>query len=328
MDLEARICLLDRATPTGFSAAVAAIVEGAAPLSESQLPVRPLRDLDALRGELARADHELARLAPDLRCDLLKERVAELDSEAARAALLGSDIVRKATLDLLTPFHGLLIEGDALARVWLRAGVIEEDSEPLVSLEELARREVAERELPIQVVARDMPSRAAAGAGTLFVQRRLQVPCSLGKRILLHELEAHLLPRLEAQRFGAPFAIGPVLSGLDEEGFALELERRGGFLKGARRRELAHRYQAARAVLEGAPPRSIVTELCDLGHQRDEAVRIWARAARGPGLGRDVVYLVGYLRVSRALKERPSLEKWFRRGRMSVEAAERLEACV
>lgn len=304
------------------------MVAGATPLSGAQLPVRPLGDPGGLHRELARLEKELSRLVPDLLRDLLRERVAELASEAERAALLGTDKVRTAMLDLLAPFRALLSEGDELARDWLGEGGSEEESEPLVSLEELARREVEERALPIQIAVRDMPSRAAAGARTLFVQRRLQVPRSLAERILLHELEAHLLPRLEAQRSGAPFAIGPALSWLDEEGFALELERRGGFLKGARSRELAHRYRAARAVLEGVSPESIVTELCDFGHRREEAVRIWARAARGPGLGRDVVYLLGYLRVSRALKAHASLEKWFRRGRMSVEAAERLDAGV
>lgn len=327
LELEARICLLDRATPAGFSAAVAQMAAGAVPLSESRLPVRPLLERDRVRGELERWGDELSRLAPDLLRDLLSERVAELDSEAGRAALLGSDNVREATLASLAPFRELLAEGDELARAWcLEAeGTDAMESEPLVSLEELALREVEERGLPIQVVARDMPSRAAAGSGTLFVQRRLRVARSLGERILLHELEAHLLPRLEAQSFGAPFSLGPALCGLDEEGFALELERQGAFLEGARRQELAHRYRAARAVLEGASAESIVTELCDFGHTREEAVRTWARAARGPGLGRDVAYLLGYLRVSRALRARPSLERWFRRGRMSVEAAEQLE---
>ena len=50
-------------------------------------------------------------------------------------------------------------------------------------------------------------------------------------------------------------------------------------------------------------------------------MRVAARAHRGGGLGREVVYLPAFLRVKEALAEEPGLWGALGSGRVSVEAA-------
>lgn len=327
LQCEGQVRLLDRATPSSFSGAVEGMVAGSIPLDAFRMPVSPLTSSALADETVRRVLDALARVPPDLRAELLVERASELLFEIELARSLGTPDVVDLIQGALSSFTDQLAEADASSEEWLAGPDAEEEDEeaPSVLLEEMARIEVEERGLFVRVVARDMPSRAAAGPGTLFVQRRLVVSRKVARRILVHELDGHLLPRLSGVALGAPFSIGPSGASFDEEGYALELERRSGFLEGSRRRELALRHRASRRSLSGDSPDLIVQELCDLGLARDVAIRIWARAARGPGLGRDLSYLAGFIQVSRAFARDPGLERWFRMGRMSAGAALRLE---
>jgi hypothetical protein len=55
-----------------------------------------------------------------------------------------------------------------------------------------------------------------------------------------------------------------------------------------------------------------------------DALALAARAHRGGGLAREVVYLPALCRVANALTADPSLETWLEHGRVSVEAAHEL----
>lgn len=327
LESEARVRLLDRASPPSLSATIEQFSAGKR-LDASALPALPLGEPSRERRVIAAISDALGRASRDLRVELLLERALELHREIERAAALGSSNLVELTRALFARFTPDLEEADGLCAQWIdqpddQAGA--GAPELAVLLEEVARAAVDARRIPVRVVAREMSGRAAAGPGTLFVQRRLVVPRSVAARVILHELEAHILPRLEAPRMGAPFSIGPEGADLDEEGFALTLEQAHGFLGAARRRELGLRHRAARRVLAGVAPDEIVSEICDLGEARAEAIRIWARAARGPGLCRDLYYLIGFVRTSKAFAERPRLRDWFRLGRMSAPAAIRLD---
>lgn len=328
---EDAIRLLDRATPPALGPVIEAFVTGAEPLNEKRLPVTPLKAHELQDRELEAVADALERLSSCLRTELLKERTVELLSEHERALSLGTKHLPQLTREVLRPYEDLLTDADRLCGAWLTPDLpphrdhTEGERGPLVLFEEWARLEVERRGLAVRVVPREMPSRAAVGPSTLFVQRRLSVRRLVAERILVHELEGHLLPRLASARAGAPFSIGPAGASLDEEGFALDRERRGNFLEFERRKEIGLRYRAARRVLDEVSPEEIVIELCDLGLSRAQSIRTWARAARGPALGRDLCYLIGYVRVSGALLDEPGLEPWFQLGRMSVPAAQKLE---
>ena len=177
--------------------------------------------------------------------------------------------------------------------------------------------------LPVRVQIRPNQAAAAAvGDGFVGVRPGLWHSLESVTRIVLHEVEGHVRPRVLAQReeLGL-FRVGSANSSDDEEGRALLLERGAGVLEGARRRELARRHLAARAVRSGASFQDIVSELLALGQDIAAAVEAACRAQRGGGLAREYVYLVSLSRVTRAFEAEPELECYFEHGRVSVEAA-------
>ena len=177
--------------------------------------------------------------------------------------------------------------------------------------------------LPVRVEVRpNQVAAAAVGEGFVGVRPGLWHSEEATRRIVLHEIEGHVRPRVCAQReeLGL-FRVGSARSGDDEEGRALLLERGAGVLEGGRRRELARRHFAAREVRLGAPFEDIVRALLELGQDIASAVEAVCRAARGGGLARECVYLVALSRVTRAFEAEPELECYFEQGRVSVEAA-------
>jgi hypothetical protein len=177
--------------------------------------------------------------------------------------------------------------------------------------------------LPVRVEVRaDQVAAAAVGEGFVGVRPGLWHSEEATRRIVLHEVEGHVRPRISAQReeLGL-FRVGSARSGDDEEGRALLLERGAGVLEGGRRRELARRHFAAREVRFGAPFQDIVRALLGFGHDIASAVEAVCRAQRGGGLARECVYLVALSRVTRAFEHEPELEEYFERGRVSVEVA-------
>ena len=79
----------------------------------------------------------------------------------------------------------------------------------------------------------------AVGDGFVGVRPGLWHSEGAAMRIVLHEIEGHVRPRVLAQREElALFRVGSARSNDDEEGRALLLERGAGVLEGGRRREL------------------------------------------------------------------------------------------
>ena len=187
----------------------------------------------------------------------------------------------------------------------------------------LCALERATEGLPVRVQVRaNQAAAAAVGEGFIGVRPGLWHNRESVTRIVLHEVEGHVRPRVFAQReeLGL-FRVGSAKSSDDEEGRALLLERGAGVLEGKRRRELARRHIAARAVRLGASFQDIVTQLLGLGQDITSAVEAACRAQRGGGLAREYVYLVSLARVTRAFELEPELEGYFEHGRVSVEAA-------
>jgi hypothetical protein len=179
--------------------------------------------------------------------------------------------------------------------------------------------------LPVRVQIRNQAAAASVGDGFIGVRAGLWHSSESVTRIVLHEIEGHVRPRVLAQREALGlFRVGSARSSDDEEGRALLLERGAGVLEGARRRELARRHLAARAVRAGASFREIVGQLLALGQDIASGVEAACRALRGGGLAREYVYLVSLARVTRAFEAEPVLEVALER--VSVEAARQCRA--
>ena len=138
---------------------------------------------------------------------------------------------------------------------------------------------------------------------------------------MLHEIHGHALPRARPRHepLGL-FAVGTAGGSDDEEGRALLLERRAGCLGAHRRAELARRHLAATALRNGADFSETVRLLLATESSIDEALAIAARAHRGGGLGREIVYLTALARVGRILEVDPDVETWMERGRIAAHA--------
>lgn len=220
--------------------------------------------------------------------------------------------------------------GDAHGRAPLR---------PASELVSALRRRLDELGLAARVELRsELAATAAVGEGVVYVARGAELRADQIDRIVVHEVEAHLAPRLRALRqpWGL-FRVGSAGAAEDEEGRALLLEARAGYLdvvqergRGpggqARRRELALRHLAASAVRGGADFVELMRLLLARAEPVPRAYRLCERVLRGGGLAREVCYLPAYLRVRSAFEACPELERWFERGRVSVTVARQLEA--
>src|SRR5262249_10654130 len=142
------------------------------------------------------------------------------------------------------------------------------------------------------MVSPNLASLAATGDGFVQIAADRWMSRRDVQRTVLHEIDGHVLPRLAGERAALGiFGVGTAWGSGDQEGRALALERRMGFLEPGRRRELALRHVAARSVEAGADFTSTARFLLDQGAPLEDALRIAARVHRGGGLGREAVYL-------------------------------------
>ncbi|HVY30758.1 MAG TPA: tyrosine/phenylalanine carboxypeptidase domain-containing protein [Polyangiaceae bacterium] len=186
---------------------------------------------------------------------------------------------------------------------------------------ELSRLIAAER-WPVRVeVVSGLASLAAVAEGVVRVRAGAKLSARDARRIALHEVEGHVRPRLAGAVLGGVLKAGSARADEDEEGRAILLEERAGLLDAARRRELGRRYLAAASVREGAPFWDTVQLLGQLGATLAQAVELSCRVHRGGGLGRELIYLVGYRRVAARLAAEPVLERVMKHGRVSLDAA-------
>jgi hypothetical protein len=222
---------------------------------------------------------------------------------------------------------------DALVAEWLREPRPEpeaseetlraDDDGDARSLISVLRAQIGALRAPVRVELRNgLSSLAAAGDGFVAVRPDAQLTPLAARRIAHHELFAHVLPRLaaRAEALGI-YRVGCRGSGDEEEGRALLLEQRAGFLLSARRRELALRHRIALSVHEGASFSDLARWLQAEGVSLEQAIELALRAARGGGLGRESVYVPAYLRLSSEFSREPELETFFERGRVSIVGA-------
>lgn len=268
-------------------------------------------------------------------------RARELADEADVCGAAGGPDLWAAARRRFAPRDRFDAEADALAGAWLEEpfpGAIDpsdlvwsDDERDGRSLICRMRRAIGARRLPLRiVVVRDLAPLAAVGDGVIQIAAARQMSAQDVERTVLHEIEGHAMPGVRARGMSnlAIFAIGTARGSDDQEGRALAIERAAGVLDARRRRELALRHIAARAVERGGDFVSIARLLADRGAAVPDALRIAARVHRGGGLGREVVYLPALLRVEAALRADPELDSVLGAGRVAVDAANTLRAWV
>lgn len=267
-------------------------------------------------------------------------RAREIAEEARVCASVGKASMREAARRRYARRDAFCDKADALARAWLAGEgdadreqldrIVSDDERDPRSLVSEMRRAVGTRRLPLRVViVRDLAPLAATGDGFVQVAAGRSITVRDVARTVLHEIEGHAAPSQRAKALSLSiFAVGTAWGSDDQEGRALALERRAGFLDAGRRRELALRHLAARAVEQGADIAEAARLVVDLGADVPVALRIAARVCRGGGLAREAVYMPALLRVEAALEVDPELDDVLSSGRVAVPSADALRAWV
>jgi len=198
------------------------------------------------------------------------------------------------------------------------------------------RAAVGELRLPFSVVARaSLAPLAATGEHVILVASGRRVHDEDARRTVLHEVEGHAWPRARSQRSSVALVRAGTARGVDDqEGRALLLEDRAGFLGAHRKRQLAARHRAVEAMLDGASFADVARLLVDAhGVDAEEAVVVAERVFRGgdgtsPGLGRERVYLESFVRVREHLEAHPDDERVLSAGQIAVDAIDPLRPYV
>ncbi|HSC88004.1 MAG TPA: tyrosine/phenylalanine carboxypeptidase domain-containing protein [Polyangiaceae bacterium] len=348
LEAERRIDLLGRCTPGNFQRELELARADVA--RAVQFEYAPLPDWSRVSELFDRAEEALSRNFEGVVARLLIERIGELRCEVGLLDMRGRPEL-SVWARRRYPAHAQDEEAARqLAEEWLAgAGGAESDgagwdgadsngvestsseSTETVELLEFARTHPSVSALGVSVFERDMPSLAAVSDEALLVRRGARVTRPEAERVLLHELYGHLAPRQRARAEGPPFRLGTRGCSEEEEGRALLLEQRAGLLLAARRVELAARHLAVDWTWDGATLAEVRARLQSRGVGAEVALRSGLRALRGgsgrsPGMGRERIYLLAYLRVKQAFEQRPELERWFERGRLSLSGIAELEA--
>lgn len=294
-------------------------------------------DHAALRKALARAAARLAA-EPHPIAQLYAARARELEIEAALASEAGTGVLgalARARFRSASPQAAG--EATILARKWINEGreasaeeteTIESDSTGPGSLLTRMREEVSRLGLPFAVVAQpSLSALAATGERHILIAAGRKVTRDDVERTVMHEIEAHAIPRTRASQARlAIFQIGTARGIDDQEGLAIVLEERGNFLSAKRKRELAARHLAVEAMDGGARfPENVQALVKEHGLTPRDAVLVAERVYRGgdgstPGLGRERIYLEAFLRVRDHLAKKPTDEGILTSGQVSLDA--------
>jgi hypothetical protein len=298
----------------------------------------------AMRTELRRTLEALSRRVSEVVArplgDLYRARIEELDLEARIAEAAGTArLGRLARTRFEEKDAKVSAEAKARAREWLRipaprprARIPSDASHPESLLSEM-RRAVGEARLPFKIVVSEiLSSRAATGERTIWVAKGRLLTKNETRRTVAHEVDGHAQPRARAASKPPIFAIGTAHGTDDQEGFALCIEEREGWLDDGRRRELAARHWVVEAMSEGAGFAEVTRSLVnDHGFAGEVALGMAHRAFRGSngtaaGLGRESVYLGAWLRVRAHLASKPNHEETLASGQVALGAIGVLEA--
>ena len=333
---ESRLRLLDRVVPTNLESERARLLSSLR-RGEAAVPAFRYARLEhaaELREGLLELSQRLSGQGP--LAELFAGRAQELSLEAALVEALGTpDFVQLASERFPEPQGAEAAEVDALLRRFAASAPaplggerIASDASDPRSLVRVLERAIAPLRGSVRIeVRRDLGSVAAAGDGVVFVRAGAELTPREAERIARHELEAHVLPRLAAKSEPCPiYRAGTRGAAEDEEGRALTIEERAGFLGPERRQELALRHALASDVRAGATFDDTWQRASELGLEPERALDPLLRAHRGGGLGRELVYLPAFLRVRAAFEREPWLEGELSRGRVSLDAARVLGA--
>jgi hypothetical protein len=301
-------------------------------------------DHEDLRRALVAAERVLERGLASAVDHLVLGRIRELSIEAALCAAAGTRQVASLALERFAPANAALARAaSSLRAAWLALdprrdeapSMASDDPHPKSLLSQM-RAAVGGLRLPFAVIpTRGLAALAATGDRTIYVAVGRQLAPEDAARTVLHEIEGHARPRARAALATcALFRAGTARGTDDQEGRALLLEERAGFLAGTRRRQLAARHWAVEAMLAGASFADVARALVDdHGFDAAEAVLIAERAFRGgdgasPGLGRERIYLESLVRMRAHLAKRPEDERVLAYGQVAIDAVEPLRAFV
>ncbi len=279
----------------------------------------------------------LDALGKDPLVDVYRARAEELSLEAELVHAAGTPSVSALAAKRFAPISTSAAKAaNDLAIAWSKERAekpglrIASDSDHPKSLVSILKREIGRRALPFRVLVHaSLSSLAATGDGVILVTRGREISEEAAERTALHEIEGHAMPRARAQKQALGiFRVGTA-RGIDEqEGLALLVEERAGFLVGARRRDLALRATAVLAMRDGADFGDVVHVLAvKHGAPPREAATIAERIFRGsdgtrPGLGRESVYLESFVTIANAVKNKPDHEIVLASGQVSASAAD------
>ena len=272
--------------------------------------------------------------------DLYRERIEELRLEANLAESAGRpSLGALASTRFSLPDAKAAAGASAVAADWLRipsppeAPAIRSDADEPGSLFREMQREVGLRRLPFAVrTSPSLLSLAATGDRTIWIAEGRLVTAEDTRRIVLHEVIGHALPRTRALAMHPLFSIGTARGADEQEGVALLVEERAGALGDARRRELGARHWAVERMCDGASFGDVARALTrDHGWPLSRALHVTERvfrgtSGRGPGLGRERVYIGALLRVREHLAERPFDEAVLTSGQVALGAIDRMRA--
>jgi hypothetical protein len=293
-----------------------------------------------LRRALDAAERVLGREPSESLGALYLGRVRELVLEAALCAAAGTaELGCIAAERFASPDVEDARAASRLSALWItesvpacRAPVLDSDAAAPRSLLSLMRAAVGQAGLPFQVLpAPSLASLAATGERAIYVATGRPVAEEDAARTVLHEIEGHARPRARALRAKSLlFRVGTARGADDQEGRALLLEERAGWLGPRRRRQLAGRHRAVEAMHEGASFAEVAFTLARVhGFDEVEAVVAAERAFRGgdgskPGLGRERVYLESLVRVKAHLARHPGDEEVLACGQVAVDSVSQL----
>jgi hypothetical protein len=333
---EGRIALLERCQPLNFRAEVQRVRDGwrAGQACEPQFRYAPSVNLSATRTALA-------QLAQFNDCGpwgrMIAARAAEMDLEAQLAEAVGRPRFAEVAQRRYIAGSGLWAgEAHSLVSCWLNEARAAKPSEPLWRTDDKKseqslwcqlERLIAELKLPIRLeLGANLVPVAATGDGIVLVAVDQALSAAEGRRVALHEVLGHALPRVNAKKDPTGLLhVGTAAASDDEEGRALLIEEQQGLLGSERRVALSFRHLAAQALFNGACFVDAVRLLLERGCEIDSAVTIVARVFRAGGLGREIVYLPAMLRVAHCIALNPQAARVMEQGRIASDWIGELE---
>ena len=328
--------LLAAVVPTGRSASGRV---SSPRLARANPPCRSGRTPASNATEALRAAAELGRRLERMPASpvhqLYVNRLRELTLEAEMVDAVGTARFSRLAQDRFPP-EATAGEAASLASTWLEA--IEGLPQPTFGSDSTIaiascrmRAELVRLDLRFDVVpVENLLALAAIGDERIWIAAGRTVTVEDVERTVTHELHGHALPRARAASMSlGNLKVGTARGSDDQEGLALCLEERGGYLGVRRKRELAGRHLAATNMAAGRRRSRTRSQACSPAASPEDSVRMAERVYRGGdgrshGLGRERVYLESYVRARKHVSRRPQDMTVLSSGQVCLDAARTL----